>query len=761
MTVNHDYLKNEAWKFISVQAYSDAFFLAELLNSENPTEDSVLLLVTIHFHLGKFKVVKSLFEKYDFTSPKLCLLYVQSCIKLQKYPDAERILARSNLRNKSLSSIITNIKLKFKEWSSHALSALATIYIETEQKEKAEKCLSEALFSNPLMWTAFDKLCKFTTPKSKPNPEEYFKRAAFLHHQTESAKAIATSTPQTDVNKKKNTATNVLMPIQVGPNRETVDPPHVTTSITSECTNKFINSTSLHKSGVSGFEDHPVKIDLGRMESSPIDSTIYKSTEDWDMSIVASASDTSHHVDRQQTRTQKRIANSLLLNSSVGSYGIDISGVSPLVDTPESGNGIAFPIVVSTPTDTIRPSLPKIVSKKMVTRQARKATDKPKTLANCKLSFTSTPGSSEPTVTTRRSSRIAGSHKENTKKTTRPKLFSPREVIKKSNRLKKNEEESTTSLSFDETNLRSKKCTFASFSSIDTVMSVICQIGRATVSMSRYDCKEAISLLEQLPESYLNTPTVLNLIARAYFEINDYRKAKNIFEEIRSKHPYYLKGMAIYSSCLWKLNDQISLSTLASDLHELDPMSTETWCVIGNCFSLQRDNLSAIKFFSRAVQQDPAYPYARTLLGHEYCIVEDTDRAMSAYQSATRYDPTHYSAWYGMGMLLYRQESFDLAEKYFDIAISINGSNATLFCHKAMTQYARKQSQSALKTLKLALKLEPHNPLCMFNRASILFGIDRLDESLEALQELKKLVPKESVVYFLIGKVSRSSSSVN
>ena len=58
-------------------------------------------------------------------------------------------------------------------------------------------------------------------------------------------------------------------------------------------------------------------------------------------------------------------------------------------------------------------------------------------------------------------------------------------------------------------------------------MSVICQIGRATVSMSRYDCKEAISLLEQLPESYLNTPTVLNLKARAYFEINDYRRVSS------------------------------------------------------------------------------------------------------------------------------------------------------------------------------------------------------------------------------------------
>ena len=29
------------------------------------------------------------------------------------------------------------------------------------------------------------------TPKSKPSPEEYFKTAAFLHHQTEAAKGIS------------------------------------------------------------------------------------------------------------------------------------------------------------------------------------------------------------------------------------------------------------------------------------------------------------------------------------------------------------------------------------------------------------------------------------------------------------------------------------------------------------------------------------------------------------------------------------------
>ena len=44
--------------------------------------------------------------------------------------------------------------------------------------------------------------------------------------------------------------------------------------------------------------------------------------------------------------------------------------------------------------------------------------------------------------------------------------------------------------------------------------------------------------------------------------------------------------------------------------------------------------------------------------------------------------------------------------------------------------------------------------LCKFERASILFAAERYDEALAELEELKELVPKESPVYFLLGKVS-------
>jgi len=74
-------------------------------------------------------------------------------------------------------------------------------------------------------------------------------------------------------------------------------------------------------------------------------------------------------------------------------------------------------------------------------------------------------------------------------------------------------------------------------------------------------------------------------------------------------------------------------------------------------------------------------------------------------------------------------------------------------CHVAVVQHATNNTPAAIETLTSALKISPKNALCKFQRASILHSCDRNQEALEELLELKEIVPKESPVYFLIGKV--------
>jgi len=75
------------------------------------------------------------------------------------------------------------------------------------------------------------------------------------------------------------------------------------------------------------------------------------------------------------------------------------------------------------------------------------------------------------------------------------------------------------------------------------------------------------------------------------------------------------------------------------------------------------------------------------------------------------------------------------------------------FPFPGIVQHAQKHSSIALNTLGHALSLDPRNPLCKFHKASILFAVERYEEALEELLQLKQIVPKESLVYFLLGKV--------
>ncbi|EEC16763.1 cell division cycle regulator protein, putative [Ixodes scapularis] len=81
---------------------------------------------------------------------------------------------------------------------------------------------------------------------------------------------------------------------------------------------------------------------------------------------------------------------------------------------------------------------------------------------------------------------------------------------------------------------------------------------------------------------------------------------------------------------------------------------------------------------------------------------------------------------------------------------------AVKFLQRAVqVQHALKKTEMSLTTLNSAMTMEPRNPLCKFHRASIFFSLDRYQEALKELDELKQMVPKESLVYFLCGKVHK------
>ncbi|KAI5721494.1 hypothetical protein M8J77_021531 [Diaphorina citri] len=287
------------------------------------------------------------------------------------------------------------------------------------------------------------------------------------------------------------------------------------------------------------------------------------------------------------------------------------------------------------------------------------------------------------------------------------------------------------------------------------LLDLLKELGRAYYYFSQYECDKCIAVLNTLPEHHLNTGFSLTLMAKAYYESSRYKEAIKCFAKVRELEPKRTQGLELYSTALWQQQQEVELSALAQDMNRVDQFCPQTWCVNGNCFSAQKEHDTAIKYFQRATQVDPNFAYAYTLLGHEYVLTEELDKAMNCYRHAVRIDPRHYNAWYGIGSIYSKQERFLLAEIHFRKALKINPNSSVLMCHIGVAQNALGKIDAALYTFNLALEKDPKNPLCKFHRASILFGTGRHAEALQELEELKDIVPKESLVYYLAGKVHK------
>lgn len=85
-------------------------------------------------------------------------------------------------------------------------------------------------------------------------------------------------------------------------------------------------------------------------------------------------------------------------------------------------------------------------------------------------------------------------------------------------------------------------------------------------------------------------------------------------------------------------------------------------------------------------------------------------------------------------------------------ALSINTKSSVILCHIGVVQHALKETEKALATFNSAIQNNAKSPLCKFHRGSIYFALGRHAEALKELEELKEIVPKESLVYYLIGR---------
>ncbi|MGH0140767.1 UNVERIFIED_CONTAM: hypothetical protein FKN15_026157 [Acipenser sinensis] len=201
----------------------------------------------------------------------------------------------------------------------------------------------------------------------------------------------------------------------------------------------------------------------------------------------------------------------------------------------------------------------------------------------------------------------------------------------------------------------------------DGLMNLMRDMGKGYLALCSYNCKEAISILSQLPSHHYNTGWVLCQIGRAHFELAEYMQAERIFSEVRRIESYRVEGIEIYSTTLWHLQKDVALSALSKDLTDMDKNSPEAWCVAGNCFSLQREHDIAIKFFQRAIQVQHA--------------LKKSEHALETLNKAISIDPKNPLCKFHRASILFANEKYKAAlQELEELKQIVPKESLLLFC---------------------------------------------------------------------------------
>jgi anaphase-promoting complex subunit 3 len=288
---------------------------------------------------------------------------------------------------------------------------------------------------------------------------------------------------------------------------------------------------------------------------------------------------------------------------------------------------------------------------------------------------------------------------------------------------------------------------------LQELLDVVGRVASAHLSLTNYDCQNAIQMYNALPSAQRETPYILAQIAKSYYEQAQYAEAEKFFIRVRELAPTRLEDMEVYSTVLWHLKSEIELAYLAHELIEIDRLSPQAWCAIGNSFSLQREHEQALKCFKRSTQLDPAFAYGFTLQGHEYIANEEFEKALEAYRAAIAADSRHYNAWYGLGKVYEKMGKWNVAEQHYRTAAQINPTNAVLICCIGLVLEKQKHSEEALRMYTRACSLAPQSALSRFKKARCLMSLSRPKDALAELKILRDVVPDEANVWFLMGRL--------
>ena len=229
---------------------------------------------------------------------------------------------------------------------------------------------------------------------------------------------------------------------------------------------------------------------------------------------------------------------------------------------------------------------------------------------------------------------------------------------------------------------------------------------------------------------------------------NDFINAKVIYENILSVDKKNFDALFFLAVILINFKNYKKAKDLLEQVVLIKPNFADAYNNIGICLEKLNDLDGAIKNYNLAINNRPNFAEAHNNIGVVFQKLRNFDQAILQYKKAITYKNLYLDAYVNLANLFKETKQFEEAIKNYDLAINLNPKLAEVYNNKGNALKEIRKFEEAIKNYDLAINLNPKLAEVYNNKGNALKEIRKFEEAIKNYDLAINLNPNFAEAYF-------------
>ena len=229
---------------------------------------------------------------------------------------------------------------------------------------------------------------------------------------------------------------------------------------------------------------------------------------------------------------------------------------------------------------------------------------------------------------------------------------------------------------------------------------------------------------------------------------NDFINAKVIYENILSADKKNFDALFFLAVILINFKNYKKAKDLLEQVVLIKPNFADAYNNIGICLEKLNDLDGAIKNYNLAISNKPNFAEAHNNIGVVFQKLRNFDQAILQYKKAITYKNLYLDAYVNLANLFKETKQFEEAIKNYDLAINLNPKLAEVYNNKGNALKEIRKFEEAIKNYDLAINLNPKLAEVYNNKGNALKEIRKFEEAIKNYDLAINLNPNFAEAYF-------------